>query len=81
MTQTKKKRGTKYRGSRKNILRGGIPYASKPSIDTKYATTMIKNIKPPQKPPKPSSNFFSSVCTEISDKSNKLASTTFAKNK
>lgn len=72
MPQTKKKRVSKYRGSRKNILRGGIPSAS---IDTKYATTMIKNIKPPQKP---ISNSFSSVCSEISDK---VTSISFAKSK
>ena len=75
MVQTRKKRGSKNRGSRKNILRGGIPSASNPSIDTKYATTMIKNIKAPQKP---ISRSFSSVCTEIS---NKVISTSFSKSK
>ena len=78
MIQSRKKRGSKNRGSRKNILRGGIPSASNPSIDTKYATTMIKNIKAPQKPTKPISRSFSSVCTEIS---NKVISTSFSKSK
>jgi len=63
--QTKRKRNSKYRKSRKNILRGGIT-----SRDTKYATTMIKNTSSPIKPQKP--NSYTSVCNEISNQTNKM---------
>jgi hypothetical protein len=74
MTQTKKKRGSRHRKSRKNI-QGGRP--SPQERDTKYSTTMIKNAGPPPKPPK--TNSYSSICNEISNQTNKVTSSSKAR--
>jgi hypothetical protein len=77
MVQTRKKRGLKNRGSRKKLfmksrIQGGMAAAPpKPIRDTKYATTMVKNIAPPKSTPTSS---YAGVCNEISNQTNKLGS-------
>lgn len=78
MVQTRKKRGSKNRGSRKNFvpksrIQGGFGGASAISArDTKYATTMVKNISPPK--PTPTSSY-AGVCNEIAQQTNKVGTT------
>lgn len=78
MIQSRKKRGSKNRGSRKNLflktrIQGGAP-AMLPKLigDTKYATTMVKNIVIPK--PTPTSSY-TGVCDEISNQTNKVGTT------
>ena len=85
MTQTRKKRASKNRNSRKKLLKislqGGAPPPKPPKSlrDTKYATTMVKNV-PPIKPPKPiPTTSYAGVCNEISNQTNKIGTNYFAK--
>lgn len=82
MIQTRKKRASKNRGSRKNLLKnviqGGAP-PPKSLRDTKYATTMVKNVAPPKPPKSASTPSYAGICNEISNQTNKIGTSYFAK--